>query len=82
MKLENTKIKVQVDMNNDLVSVIMLSHNCVQYVEESVRSVINQTYTNWGLLFVDDNSRDGTITKMMDMKDEAKIKKPDYTVID
>ena len=29
-----------------------------------------QTYTNWELLFVDDNSNDGTITKMMELRDE------------
>ena len=69
-------------MTNDLVSIIMLSHNSSQYVEESVRSVMAQTYQNWELLFVDDNSRDNTITLMMDLKDEAKIKKEDYTVID
>lgn len=67
---------------NDLVSIIMLSHNSAQYVEESVRSVMTQTYQNWELLFIDDNSRDNTITLMMDLKDEAKIKKEDYTFID
>ena len=67
---------------NDLVSVIMLSHNSAQYVEESVRSVMAQTYQNWELLFVDDNSKDDTVTKMMDLKDEARIRKEDYTIID
>lgn len=47
---------------SEMVSIIMLSHNQAQYVEESVRSVMAQTYTNWELLFVDDNSRDNTIT--------------------
>ena len=70
------------EMNGDLVSIIMLSHNSAQYVEESVRSVMAQTYTNWELLFVDDNSKDNTITLMMDLKDEAKIRKEDYTFID
>ncbi len=69
-------------MSNDLVSIIMLSHNSAQYVEESVRSVIAQTYQKWELLFVDDNSKDSTITMMMDLKDEGKIKKEDFTVID
>lgn len=55
---------------NDLVSIIMLSHNKAQFVEESVKSVLAQTYTNWELLFVDDASKDGTITKMMELKDE------------
>lgn len=60
----------------------MLSHNQAQYVEESVRSVMVQTYQNWELLFVDDNSKDDTITLMMDLKEEAKIRREDYTYID
>lgn len=69
-------------MSSDLVSIIMMSHNSAQFVEESVRSVMTQTYKNWELLFVDDNSKDKTITLMMDLKDEAKIKNEDYTFID
>ena len=57
-------------MMNDLVSIIMLSHNNGQYVEGSVRSVLAQTYTNWELIFVDDNSQDSTIAKMMELRDE------------
>lgn len=57
-------------MMNDLVSIIMLSHNNRQYVEGSVRSVMAQTYTNWELIVVDDNSQDGTIAKMMELRDE------------
>ncbi len=57
-------------MNNDLVSIIMLSHKKAQFVEESVKSVLAQSYTNWELLFLDDNSKDGTITKMMELRDE------------
>lgn len=68
--------------NIGLVSIIMLSHNSAQYVEESVRSVMAQTYQNWELLFMDDNSKDDTITQMMDLKDEAKIRKEDYSFID
>lgn len=62
-----------------LVSIVMLSHNRAQYVEESVRSVMAQTYQNWELLFVDDNSKDNTITMMMDLKNEAKIRREDYS---
>lgn len=69
-------------MCNELVSIIMLSHNQAEFVEESVRSLMAQTYQNWELLFVDDNSKDDTITKMMSLKDEARIRKEDYTVID
>ena len=57
-------------MSYNMVSIVMLSRNKVQFVEESVRSVLAQTNTNWELLFVDDNSKDGTITKLMELKDK------------
>lgn len=62
-------------MTNDLVSIIMLSHNRGQYIAESVRSVIAQTYLNWELLFIDDNSKDDTINQMMDLMQEGKLKR-------
>ena len=52
---------MQEKMGGELVSIIMLSHNQAQYVEESVRSVMAQTYQNWELLFVDDNSKDRSL---------------------
>ena len=53
---------------SDLVSIIMLSHEDGKFVKESVESVLAQTYRNWELLFVDDNSQDDTITQMMELK--------------
>ena len=61
-------------MDYGMVSIVMLSKDQAQYVEESVRSVMAQTYKNWELLFVDDNSKDDTITRMMELKDEARQK--------
>lgn len=45
---------------NDLVSIIMPSYNTAQYIAESIRSVLAQTYENWELLIVDDRSTDNT----------------------
>lgn len=50
------------------VSIIMLSHNQGQYVEESLSSVLSQTYQNWELLFIDDSSTDSTINKVLTYK--------------
>ena len=66
-------------MSNDLVSIIMLSRNKGRYVAESVRSVIAQTYQNWELIFMDDSSKDDTISQMMELMDEAKVKVPSTT---
>lgn len=45
---------------NELVSIIMPSYNTAKYIEEAICSVINQTYTNWELIIVDDCSIDNT----------------------
>ena len=45
----------------DLVSIIMPSYNCAEYVEETIQSVQAQTYPNWEILFWDDCSTDETI---------------------
>ena len=41
-----------------LVSIIMNCHNGDRYLEESVKSIIAQTYQNWELIFWDNVSSD------------------------
>ena len=55
---------------NDLVSIVMLSHNDGGYLKESVESVLVQTYTNWELNFLDNSSTDDTISQMMAYKEK------------
>ncbi len=47
-------------MVDGLVSVIMPSWNTEKYIADSMQSVINQTYSNWELIIVDDCSTDNT----------------------
>ncbi|MEI9912652.1 MAG: glycosyltransferase family A protein [Bacteroidota bacterium] len=47
-------------MQKGLVSVLCLSMNHDQYVEQGYSSVLNQTYRNLEILYVDNNSKDKT----------------------
>lgn len=57
-------------MTNDLVSIIMPSYNCGEYVEETIRSIQAQTYQNWEIIFVDDCSQDDTVRKVQLMQEK------------
>ena len=57
-------------MNNDLVSIIMPSYNCGKYVEQTIRSVQAQTYTNWEIIFMDDCSTDDTIRRVSELQEK------------
>lgn len=46
--------------NTPLVSVVMPAFNVEKYMAETINYVQQQTYTNWELLVVDDQSKDNT----------------------
>lgn len=43
-----------------LVSIIMPSYNTASYIRETIQSVLDQTYSKWELIIVDDCSSDNT----------------------
>ena len=45
---------------DNLVSIIMPSYNSRKYIEESINSVLKQTYSNWELIIIDDCSIEDT----------------------
>ena len=46
--------------NTPLVSVIISLHDSEKYIEETLESVVNQTYKNWEMIVVDDYSFDSS----------------------
>lgn len=62
-------------MNNNtpLVSIITPSFNQGQYVEETIKSVINQTYSNIEYIFIDGGSTDETMQIVEKYKDKIDL---------
>lgn len=47
-------------MNNPLVSIVIPTYNREQYIEDAIKSAINQTYRNIEIIIVDNCSTDST----------------------
>lgn len=47
-------------MDKEKVSIIMPCHNGEKFLQESINSVLNQTYQNWELIIINDNSNDNS----------------------
>lgn len=52
----------------DLISVTIAAYNHEKYVQETLRSIIDQTYQNLELIIIDDGSSDNTFQKILEMK--------------
>lgn len=48
-------------MKDELISIIMPVYNSEKYLERAIESIINQTYTNWELICINDASTDGSL---------------------
>ena len=53
-------IETTLTIESPKVSVIIPSYNCAQYLPQAIESVINQTYTAYEIIVIDDGSTDNT----------------------
>lgn len=59
----------------DKVSIITPSWNSEKYIADTIKSVQNQTYSNWEMIIVDDNSTDHTVDIVTSIaKTDSRIK--------
>ena len=55
-------VSASLDLTIPAVSVVMSCYNAARWVDEAVRSVLNQTFGDFEFIIVDDGSTDGTLS--------------------
>lgn len=45
-------------MEKELVSIIVPAYNCARFIQETIATVVAQTYSNWEMIIVNDMSKD------------------------
>lgn len=59
-----------------LVSIIIPCYNAEKFIKETIQSVLNQAYTNWELIIVNDGSIDNSESHIKEFKDNRIQYKP------
>ena len=58
-----------------MISIIIPAYNAEKYLANTIQSVINQTFTDWELIIINDGSTDGTLELINNFKDkDSRIK--------
>ena len=60
-------------MPNPFFSVIVPTYNRASFIHIAIQSVIQQSFTDWELILIDDGSTDNTKGVVADFKDERII---------
>jgi GT2 family glycosyltransferase/glycosyltransferase involved in cell wall biosynthesis len=56
-------------MSNPVVSVVIPSYNHEKYIEETIESILNQTFQDFEIIITDDGSCDKTVEKIKNFSD-------------
>ena len=70
--------------NNPLISIITVVYNGAQFLEETILSVINQTYPNLEYIIIDGGSNDGSVEIIRKYEDKIAywVSEPDRGIAD
>ena len=63
-----------------MISIVVPVYNAAKFIEETIETVLNQTYTDWELLLVDDCSKDSSV-QLIESRIQ-KLKEKDETKAD
>lgn len=69
----NVSMKVVFIVVPPVVSVIMPMYNASRFIEESILSVLNQTFNDWELIVVDDYSTDDSVSLVRSFFNDDRI---------
>lgn len=62
-------------MNNELVSIIIPTHNAEKFVERCIDCIKKQTYSNYEVIIIDDGSTDNTVQNLKkSVSDDCRFK--------
>jgi len=67
------RVKQEEIMNNPIISVVLSTYNDEKYIEESIQSILGQTFQNFEFIIINDGSCDNTESIIKQFKDERII---------
>ncbi|NOJ28876.1 MAG: glycosyl transferase [Nitrososphaeraceae archaeon] len=68
------KNSIKNNISNPKISIILPARNEEKYIKKCIDSLLNQTYSNFELILVNDDSTDGTLNIMESRKYDSRVK--------